>query len=123
MLHRKLVYLKIYKGYFLVRIVGESEEHRFECSGLEHPRTLAGDFEAIEKDFQKAFKNLWSWQMRIIKPKVLVHLIPKQEGGVTPIELRVFREAAAATGQAGFVLMLTGDKYGPLDDEQLRELL
>jgi len=114
---RKLVYIQVHPGYFVARVLGGPESIRRNCPGLDHPRTLAGDFHAIHEGLRGVIRELSTPLMKVIKPYALVHLVPRFEGGYTNIELRAFKEAVEAAGaHQGF---LCDDKYGPLSDSQL----
>ena len=123
MFNRRFIYIQIYRGYFLLRFYGEPEERRYECSGLEHPRTLAGDFDSITQSMRQAFKEISTVQMWVIRPRILVHIVPDQEGGITPIELRAFREAVQDSMKASMILLMAGEKHGILSDEDLENLM
>ncbi|MEM7001846.1 MAG: hypothetical protein AAF529_13745 [Pseudomonadota bacterium] len=103
----------------MLRTVGSTLEQRFNCAGLTHPRTLAGDFETLVQDLQSAFDKTFDLPMKIIRPRVLVHVVPPQEGGVTPIELRAFQEAAIAAAKSGAVLV-AAEPNRPLSDTELQ---
>ena len=120
MFRRKLIYIQVHPGHFLARVAGEPKSIRKECAGLTHPRTLARDFSSIEAAMKDILNEFQTFQSRILKPHVLVHLIPTFEGGYTQIELRAFREAAVAAG-ATFPWLLD-NKYGPLREDQLSEI-
>jgi hypothetical protein len=112
--------MKVYKGYFVTRLQNTSEEKKYLCSGLGHPRTLAGDWRELEKVVAEIIKFYGPVYHRLIKPMVLFHFIPKQEGGYTSSELRTFQEVGRTSG-AKFCLMCE-EKYGPLTNEQLSSI-
>ena len=112
-----LVYIKVHKGYIEARTYGENNENKFYSIGLNHPRSLAGDFIEVEKVFKNALSVQPKKWFGLIKSNVLVHLIPKMEGGYTRTELRFFREAAQGGGARSVYLMT--DKYPPLKDPEL----
>jgi hypothetical protein len=88
---------------------------------LSHPRTLAGDFHAIHKGLRGILLELSTPMMKVIKPHALVHLVGKVQGGYTNIELRAFKEAVETAGaRTGW---LCDDKYEPLSDDQISEVL
>jgi len=120
MFRRQVIYVQVYVGYFLARVAGESRTIRRDCAGLIHPRTLFGDYNTIQAAMNDILKEFRTLQTYILKPHVLVHAIPKFEGGYTPIELRAFREVALVAG-AGIPWLLD-DRQGPLDDQQLSEI-
>ena len=92
---------------------------RKQCAGLDHPRTLMGDFQSVADSFTAAFKELYP-ALRVYKPRVLIHLIPEFEGGYTNVELRAFNEAATMAG-ASFAFMSTYERLHT--DSELAEIL
>ncbi len=116
-----LVYIKVFKGYIEARTYSKNNEKKFNSSGLNHPRSLAGNFEEIETAFKKILSEQPKILLGLIKPNVLIHLVPKMEGGYTSTELRFFREAAQSGGARKVYLMT--DKYPPLEDKDLYETI
>jgi hypothetical protein len=116
---RNLVYIKVHKGFIEARTCGENNEKKYYSSGLNHPRSLADDFIEVEKAFKSALSEQPKKWLGLITPKVLVHLVPKMEGGYTPAERRFFREAALGGG-AKEVYMVT-DNLPPLKDNEIYE--
>ena len=119
MFKRPLIYIQVQHGYFTAKRVGADRIVRKQCVGLDHPRTLMGDFPAVADSFKSAFKELCP-RMWLVKPRALVHLIPEAEGGYTNVELRAFNEAAAMAG-ASFTFMSTYER--PHTDSELAEML
>lgn len=117
---RKLIYIKVHKGFIEARTVGANNETKFSSEGLGHPRSLAGNFAEVEKTFKEAISAQPKILFGLIKPRVLVHLIPQMEGGYTDLELRFFREAALGGGASRIFLMT--NKFGPQPDSQLNDL-
>ena len=118
---RNLIYIKVYKGYIEARTYGENNEKVFYSSGLSHPRSLADNFIEVETTFKQALSEQPDKWFGLIKPTVLVHLVPKVEGGYTQAELRFFREAAQGAGARKVYLM--ANQYPPLKDTELYEAL
>ena len=114
-----LVYIKVFKGYIEARTYGENNEKKFFSNGLSHPRSLAGNFEEVETTFKNALSEQPKKWLGLLKSNVLVHLVPKMEGGYTPTELRFFREAALGGGASKVYLMT--DQHPPLKDTELYE--
>ena len=114
---KKLIYIKVYKGYVQARTVGENNERQFFSEGLSHPRSLAGKFIEVEKTFKEAISAQPKVFFGLVKPKVLVHLVPEMEGGYTDLELRFFREAAFGGGASEIYLL--DSKYSPQPDSEL----
>ena len=117
---RKFVYIQLYRGHFFARVVGETHDIRFDCAGMDHPRSLFGDHEGIRSAFAAALRHLNAFRFGFIKPAALVHLIPHAEGGYTHAELRAFRLAAEEAG-VGRIFLLN-DKEGPASDDTLRQI-
>lgn len=88
---RNLVYVKVSKGKLEVRTFDNGEKDEvFLCSALNHPRTLANNFNEVEAAFLKVIKSQPNKFFGLIKPNILVHLIEKVSGGYTDSELRFF---------------------------------
>lgn len=117
---RKFVYIQVYRGHFFARVVGETHDVRFDCAGMDHPRSLFGEHEVIRIAFAAALRDLKAFGFGFVKPTALVHLIPHLEGGYTSAELRAFRLAAEEAG-IGRIFLLD-DKEGPLSDDTLRQI-
>ncbi|MBT6050027.1 MAG: hypothetical protein HOG49_24785 [Candidatus Scalindua sp.] len=116
-----LVYIKVFKGYIEARTYGKNNEKKFNSNGLSHPRSLAGNYEEVETAFKKVLSEQPKMLLGLITPNVLIHLIPKMEGGYTSTEIRFFREAAKSGGARKVYLMT--DKYPPLEDKDLYETI
>jgi len=111
--------VQVHPGHLIASVVGEGRTVRRACSALSHPRTLAGNFSEIVECLRAAFRELSSIHIRLLKPHVLVHLVPRVEGGHTNVELRAFKEAAETAGaHMGWLL---DDKCGPLSDHQVED--
>lgn len=119
MLFRPLVYLQVSQGAVRSSLVGAGESFLVASQGLSHPRTLMGDFvavqEAIRESLQKA--GVGGWFRR--SPVVLVHLLPEPEGGYTNVELRAFREAALGAGAAQAWLLTNHPVLSSQDRESI----
>jgi len=117
---RKGIYIKVYKGYFVARLVGVGADKRFDCAALNHPRTLAGDWQYLEKTISKIILEFCGSIGKLIKPILLVHLIPKFEGGYTTSEFAIFKQVGENAG-AHFCFMC-GNNYGPLEDKDIKDV-
>lgn len=115
---RRKIYIKVYRGHFVSRRVGEISEEKTPCSELSHERTLLGDWREIERVLKQVIEKHSNLIHKLYKPVIIIHLIPSFEGGYTSSELRLFQELGKSAG-AQFCLMCE-DKYGPLTDEQLK---
>lgn len=116
---RKKIYIQVHKGYIVAKDIDSSAIFKMESTGLNHPRTIAGDFKEIEKVIAATLKHFCGVFSYIFKPVILVHLIPKYEGGYTNVELSAFQLAARAAGVS--MCLMCDDKFGPLSENQLKE--
>jgi hypothetical protein len=99
-LFRPIVYFTVSPGTLNAQVVGSSERATVLSPALSHPRTLMGDFTAIESAMKEALSKLGLRGAFKRAPVVLTHLLPAAEGGYTNVELRAFREAALGAGAA-----------------------
>ena len=115
---RKLIYIQVHKGYFVHKVFNGSESNKLLCSGLTHPRTLAGDWKEIESGLRNIIIIHTGVLRYVLKPLLLIHLVPKYEGGYSTSEVRLFQELGVSAG-ADFCYMCL-DKYPPLSDHDLK---
>jgi hypothetical protein len=116
---RPLIYIQVHRGYFIAKHLGNGKTLRMECAGLNHPRTLMGDFHEVQRSFEAALKELLP-PIRLLKPKGLVHLVPAYEGGYTNFQTRAFKEAGEMAG-INFAFLSTQDR--PHTDSEVLEVL
>jgi len=114
---KPVIYIQVHAGHVSARRIGGGSVRK-ECAALNHPRTLMGDFTAIEACFQGVVRELIAGALLSFKPVVVVHLIPEMAGGYTNVEERAFKEAAAGAGARSSVV-ITGRP--PLSDAQVGE--
>ena len=119
MLAKPVIYVQVHTGHLAARRIGGGTTRKV-CASLSHPRTLMGDFMAIEACFRAVLKELASVGLFAVKPSVVVHLVPEAAGGYTDVEERAFQEAAASAG-ARICKVVTGKQ--PLSDSQVAEYL
>ncbi|MDH5730296.1 MAG: hypothetical protein OEZ58_14965 [Gammaproteobacteria bacterium] len=117
---RRKIYIKVNKGYFLSRLVGGNDDQRFDCDALNHPRTLAGNWKDLEVAISEIILEYCGSIGRVIKPILLIHLIPKFDGGYTTSELAIFKQVGENAG--AHICLMCDDKYGPLKNEELRDV-
>lgn len=117
---KNMIYLKVYKGYIEVRTVGESNEQKFYSKGLNHPRSLAGDFFEVESTVKEAISKQPKTLFGLFKPVVIIHLVPAAEGGYTMLEEKFFRESVISSGVSKVIFLKEERKT--LSDEQLHQL-
>ena len=113
---KHLIYIKVFKGYIEARTANKNNAEKFYSSGLNHPRSLAGDFYDVEKTFREAISKQPKVYFGLIRPAVLIHLIPEAEGGYTMLERKFFQEAAIGGG-ARKILLLDNTKPALQDTE------
>lgn len=73
-----------------------------------HPRAFVGDFIVAEKILQHGMQQIFNSKLSP-SPRVVMHQLEKNEGGLTFIEERVLRELAAGAG-AREVIVYLGDR-------------
>jgi hypothetical protein len=117
---RSRLYIQVESGQLLARRLGASGVNagiQLESAALGHPRTLMGNFQAVEALFRQALARLkGGW----LAPRVLLHLMPDAAGGYTDVEQRAFIEAARGAGAVAVRLQLAGPA---LTDAQARQAL
>lgn len=118
---KNLIYIKVFKGYIDIRTAHKTKDKRFYSKGLNHPRTLAGDFIEVEKTFKEAISQQPKVLFGLITPVVLIHLVPEAEGGYTMLEEKFFREAALGGGARKIYFL--DNKKQPLQDSELEGVI
>jgi len=113
---RNIVYVQVHRGHVIARIPSTNHVVEVKCNALSHTRTLMGDFDEIVECFKEVLKELGQSKRMWLKPRLLVHLIPKFDGGYTKVELRAFREAAESAG--GIRTYMLAD-HDPISDQEL----
>ena len=116
---RQTIYAQVCAGQIMARIVGSDTFVHVDCDALMNPRTLMGDYDKIEGAFKRTVSELRSKRRMLLKPKILIHLLPKFEGGYTDVELRAFREVGISAGCAEAWMLVD---YDPVPDEDIQML-
>jgi hypothetical protein len=119
MLAKPRVYIQVHAGHMVARRIGGGSMRR-ECAAFNHPRTLMGDFMAVETCFRAVLKELATGGLLSLSPAVVVHLVPEAVGGYTNVEERAFQEAALAAG-ARVCRLVSGRSL--LSDSQVADIL
>jgi hypothetical protein len=114
---RANIYLQVHPGVLIGRKVADSKEIRLESEALSHPRSLMGDFLAIQMLFREMLGRL---KPGFLAPRLLIHLVPEAAGGYTDVEQRAFLEAGRGAGASGVRIHLGGQ---PLTDAEVVQLL
>ena len=117
---RKFIYIKLYKDRVEARIVGKTTDKIFSTEALNHPRTMAGDYEQLIELYKNIIAHYKTWTDFIFKPNLLVHFVEKTEGGYTSSETKAMKMASEQAGSNFTWLCL--DVYGPLSDQELRDV-
>ncbi len=71
-----------------------------------HPRVLCSDFLLAEKILQGAITSVIDRKIFTPAPAVVIHPMEKLEGGLTMVEVRVFRELGLGAGARQVVIHL-----------------
>ena len=95
---KRHLYYQIKKGQVTVTFVENDKSITKSCSGLNHPRTLMGNFIGIEDCFKSIAKELAPRRFLLQDPIGVIHLLESVEGDYTSVEIRAFREAALGAG-------------------------
>ena len=70
-----------------------------------HPRSFVGNFLLAEKILQHGMREIHKTRLRP-SPRVVMHQLEKNEGGLTDIEDRVLRELAVGAGAREVIIYL-----------------
>ena len=117
---RKFIYIKLRKSRVEARIVGKTTDEVFSAKALNHPRTMAGDFEQLVELYKSIIEHYKTWTDYIFKPDLLIHFVEKSEGGYTNSETKIMKLASEQAGSHFSWLCL--DVYGPLSDHRLKNV-
>jgi rod shape-determining protein MreB len=116
------------KGQRIVSAVGNDvkmlhiDENIEVINPFSHPRGLLNDFFAAEKVLQHIFHVLFNKRFVSVSPRVVVHPMEKNEGGITMIEAKAFTEMALGAG-AREAIVHQGSILSPLpfDFEKIKK--
>ena len=78
---------------------------------FKHQRSMVASYAHAEKLLEHAFKSIYS-SIFLASPRVIMHQLEKNEGGLTDIEERVLSELALRAG-ARKVVVYQGDRIDP----------
>lgn len=97
------IYVCVQPGQLQARLVADrpqpaGPQWSAEHAALAHPRTLMGDYFAVQTLLRQAYAALLPRHWLTPAPVVIVHLLPEAQGGYTQVESRAFREAALRAG-------------------------
>lgn len=123
MLFRPLVYFTVSPGTLNAQIVGSNERATVLSAAFSHPRSLMGDFTAVESAMKEALAKLGMKGTFKRAPVVLTHLLPEVEGGYTNVELRAFREAALGAGASQSWLLANHPPLSVTDVAEIKKHL
>ncbi len=84
-------------------------DHVTVMNPFTHPRVLCGDFVHAEALIRKVIQQISKSKLIPNAPAVVIHPMEKLEGGLTDVELRMFRELGLGAG-ARDVAVHTGDE-------------
>lgn len=95
---KSTIYLEVYEGKVKATELYSERSSESACSGLNHQRTLMGDFFSVEKCFKETVSKLCPKKFLSTPPILYIHLLGKNEGGYTNVEVRAFTEAGMGAG-------------------------
>ncbi|OOE43334.1 MULTISPECIES: hypothetical protein [Salinivibrio] len=98
MFKKNHVHLQIKKGEVKATHLETDSSIVRTCAALSHPRTLMGEFFAIERCLKEVLDELLPKSIFSLSPIAIVQFIEKIEGGITNVEVRAFREATLGAG-------------------------
>ena len=78
-------------------------------NGFDHPRSIISDFEIAEHTMRYFISQLRDNQTFQPRPEIVIHVLEKNEGGLTDVEVRALLELAAGAG-ARQAYVWTGDE-------------
>ena len=116
---RNLIYAIVSAGQIEGRVVGTDVAVTLTSAALSNKRTLMGNYVQVEALITDLVRQLRRSHRMWLRPKILIHLLPKFEGGYTDVELQAFREAGTAAGCAEVWLLADHDVA---TDEELESL-
>ena len=121
MLHgiiRSTVYVRVNRDRFDVRHVESGRESTYHSDKpFTTLRLLIGEFLVAESALRTAMKQVRYGAPYFAAPTVIMHPLAMTEGGLSPIEHRVFMEVAHGAGAKRAIVWV-----GPeLSDDQVRE--
>ena len=108
--------IEIKTGEIIARSLTNNKTCSIPCDGLNHPRTLMGDFFNVAQCMTEVLRQLAPKRVFRRGPEVYIQLLNKLDGGVTNVEARAFREAAS---MAGASVVHLPKVMTSLSDEQL----
>lgn len=117
---RKKLYVQVFENLLQVRDIDELRSFQKSANPpFSHPRMLVGDFAAAEACLKSAISEALGNNIFLARPWVLIHPKEKIEGGLSPVEERVFLELAQSAGAAK-VMVWVGH---PLSDSEITDRL
>lgn len=112
------IYVRVYKNKLTLRVTGEDRETGSTAhTPFTSERLLVGDFPVAENLLRDALKQVLGFSL--IRPRVLIQPMEMLEGGLSQVEMRIFRELAMGAG-ARAVAVWVGVE---LSDPQISKIL
>jgi rod shape-determining protein MreB and related proteins len=99
-------------GKLVVKAVGLEAKNLAGTANIDvsnpfsHPRLLVANFQKAEKILMHAVREVCAKKLFAPSPRVVIQPMEKLEGGVTDIELRLFRELCLGAGAREVVVYL-----------------
>ena len=105
------IYVKIYINKFTaIHIESNSEITKTATKNFTTKRLLVGEFINAEELLKKIKKNLCKINWLSPFPSVIIHPTTMTEGGLSEVEIKVFRELALSAFKARKLVVWVGDE-------------
>ncbi|WP_229613480.1 hypothetical protein [Vibrio parahaemolyticus] len=98
MFKKNHIYYQFRKGEVTALHVETNKTLVKGCLALAHPRSLMGDFFAVQECLISISKELIPKSIFSLAPVAVVHLLETSDGGYTNVEIRAFKEAVLGAG-------------------------
>lgn len=100
------------RGKLIIKAIGAEAKNLVGTANVDvtnpfsHPRLLVADFQKAEKILMHAVREVCGKKIFSPSPRVVIQPMEKLEGGLTDIELRVFRELCIGAGAREIVVYI-----------------
>ncbi|UPW20336.1 hypothetical protein M0C34_08765 [Agarivorans sp. TSD2052] len=98
MFKKAVLYLEVRQGSIKATELNSGKTLTHSSDAFAHPRSLIGDFFAVERCFTSIVNDLAPKTFLSGPTTIVVHLLENAEGGFTNVEVRAFKEAALSAG-------------------------
>ena len=107
----KPLYIKVYTNRFVIKAFGnpDAEIEGIPDKSFTTERLLVGNFQEAEKTLSQCIKKSLGSGLIKKRPLVVIHPKEKTEGGLSEVELKVFKELALGSGAAKVFVHIGGE--------------